>query len=285
LSGLGDAQYARARMLSGLEYFRRCVSLCESAGLVKLDIANRCMMGHCSYYANQLTEAVAHIRRAGDEARRTGHAYGEIFAQESIGMLLASSGHDAEAQREIERVMPLARRADARRYLIALLWSLAMTRLASGEDDAARAHLEEAQSFNDQTGNSFFGAILWGGIARAARSYDQAQAALKRGEALLREPCLSHCHLQFYRDAIEVSLDAQAWAEALRYAGALESYTSAEPLPWALLVIQRARALAAIGSGKHTDAVFTSLRQLRAELVRVGMLNALSGVDLALAAA
>jgi hypothetical protein len=109
--------------------------------------------------------------------------------------------------------------------------------------------------------------------------------ALERGEALLREPCLSHCHLHFYRDAIQVSLDAQTWAEALRYAGALESYTSAEPLPWALLVIQRARALAAIGSGKHTDAVFTSLRQLRAELVRVGMLNALSGVDLALAAA
>ena len=179
LSGLGDAQYARARMLSGLEYFRRCVALCESAGLVKLDIANRCMMGHCSYYANQLTESVAHIRRAGDEARRTGHAYGEIFAQESLGMLLASSGHDAQAQEEIERVMPLARRADARRYLIALLCSLAMAKLASGEDDAARAHLEEAKSFNDQTGNSFFGAVLWAGIARAARSYERGTGGAK----------------------------------------------------------------------------------------------------------
>jgi class 3 adenylate cyclase/tetratricopeptide (TPR) repeat protein len=285
LSGLGDAEYMHARMLSALEYFRRCVALSERTGLIKIEIPNLCMMGHCSYYANRLEESVAHARRARDEARRIGDAYGEIFAQETIGMLYVSSGHFAEAVTAIDEVLPLARQAGARRYMTALLHSLAMVKLARGETDAARAHLDEALALVKQTGNSFFGAVVWAGVARAASDYTQARQALDHGEALLREPSLSHCHLYFYRDAIEVSLQARAWQDSARYAAALEHYVSAQPLPWATLVIERARALAAIGSGKHTATLLDNLRQLRTEIERVDMISALPGVDAALAAA
>ena len=285
LSGLGDAQYIQARMLSGLEYFRRCITLCERAGLVKLEIPNRCMMAHCGYYANRLDESVAHIRRAAEEARRIGHAYGEIFAQESLGMLLASSGHYDEAVEAVNQVMPLARQADARRYLTVLLCSLAIAKLSRSEAGEARAHLDEALALTEQTGNSFYGAVVWSGIARTAKDYAQARRALDQGEALLREPCVSHCHLHFYRDAIDVSLDARAWDAALRYASALETYVSGEPLPWASLLIERGRALVAVGSGRATGAVFDQLLRIRAEIERARMINALPGLDRALKAA
>jgi class 3 adenylate cyclase/tetratricopeptide (TPR) repeat protein len=285
LSGLGDAQYAQARMLTGLEYFRGCVSLCERAGLVKFEIPNRCMIAHCSYYANRLDESLAQIQLACEAARRTGHAYGEIFAQESLGMLLAASGHYEDAAQAIVDVMPLARQAGARRYMTALLYSLAMARLAQGETLEARAYLDESMALTHETGNSFFGAVVWSGVAHAAQDYQEARRALDRGEALLREPCISHCHLHFYHGAINVSLQASAWDEALRYAAALERYVSAEPLPWATLVIERARGLAAVGSGRKSDVLFGDLRRLRTEIERVGMLSALPGVDLALAGA
>jgi len=67
-----------------------------------------------------------------------------------------------------------------------------------------------------------------------------AKQALARSDALLSEPCLSHCHLLFYRDAIEVSLQGQAWTEALSYAARLEDYVSGQPLPCATLLIERA---------------------------------------------
>ena len=61
LGGLGDAQYLQGRMLTGLEYFRRCVDLCEPAGLVKVQIPNRLMIAHCLYYANRIAESVAQV--------------------------------------------------------------------------------------------------------------------------------------------------------------------------------------------------------------------------------
>jgi class 3 adenylate cyclase/tetratricopeptide (TPR) repeat protein len=283
LSGLGDAEYMQGRILSGLDYFRRCVALCERTGLIKIEIPNRCMMGHCSYYADRLEESVAHARRARDEARRIGDTYGEIFSQETLGMLFVSSGYYRKAVEAIDEVLPLARQAGARRYLTALLHSLAMAKLAGGENGAARAHLDEALALTEQTGNSFFGAVVWAGVARMASDYTQARQALDHGEALLRESSLSHCHLYFYRDAIDVSLQARAWQESARYAAALEQYVSAEPLPWATLVINRARALVAIGLGKHTAALLDDLRELRTEIERFDMISALPGVDAALA--
>jgi len=200
-------------------------------------------------------------------------------------MLLALSGHYDEAAEAVLEGMPLARQAGARRYLTAMLYSLAMARLAQGKEDEAQAHLDEAAALVQQTGNSFFGAIVWSGIARAAKGYDQARRALAQGEAFLREPCLSHCHLNFYQGAIDVSLDARAWDEALRYAAALERYVSAEPLPWATLMIERARALAAVGSGNKSAALFADLRRIRSEIERAGIRSALPNVELALAAA
>ena len=285
LSGLGDAQYAQGRMLTAVEYFRRCVELCEGAGLPRVEVPNRCMIGHCLYYANQLKETTELFRRSCEEARRMGHPHSEVFAYNSLAMILAASGEYEQAEMAITEGLPLARTVGARRYLSALLYSLAMVRLAEGAREAAHAHLEEALALARQMGMGFYGPAIISGFAAIADTHARARQVLEEGEAALREPCISHCHLFFYRNAIDVSVEWGDWNEALRYAGALEEYVRVEPLPWASLMVARARALAAVGAGSHNDAGLLELKRIRAEAERVGLRSALPAIDRAVAAA
>ena len=285
LGGLGDAQYAQGRMLSGLMYFRRCVELCERAGLLRIEVPNRCMIGHCVYYANGLTEATAQFRRCREEAHKIGHAHTEIFAFNSLAMMLTLSGEYEQADAAMAAGIPLARAAGARRYLSTMLYSLAMVRLSEGSREVARAHLEESLALARQTGMGFFGPCILSGIAATVDIHAQSRKALDEGEALLRTPCISHCHLFFYRNAIDLNLRWHDWDEALRYAAALENYVRGEPLPWATLMIERARGLAASGAGKYSDALRHDLQRIRTEIERIGMRSALADIDLALSTA
>ena len=121
-----------------------------------------------------------------------------------------------------------------------MLYSLAMVRLSEGSREVARAHLEESLALARQTGMGFFGPCILSGIAATVDIHAQSRKALDEGEALLRTPCISHCHLFFYRNAIDLNLRWHDWDEALRYAAALENYVRGEPLPWATLMIERA---------------------------------------------
>ena len=282
LSGLGDAQYLQGRLATGLDYFLRCVALCERTGLAKVAIPNRCMVGHCLYYVNRLEESVNQIRLSLDEARRIGQAQSEIFALESLGFLLAGTGDYATAETAILSGIPLARAAGARRYLAMMLCALAQVRLAEGLRDEARAHLDEALALARQTGMAFAGPMILSGIAGAERDPALVKLALEQGEAVLREFCMSHCYLHFYRNAMDVSLQSGSWDDVLRYAARLEDYVSAEPLPWATLIIERARGLAAAGAGQHSDALRGDLQRIRNELEHVGIRSALAGIDVAL---
>ena len=69
------------------------------------------------------------------------------------------------------------------------------------------------------------------------------------------------------------------------YAAALENYVRGEPLPWATLMIERARGLAASGAGKYSDALRHDLQRIRTEIERIGMRSALADIDLALSTA
>jgi tetratricopeptide (TPR) repeat protein len=282
LSGLGDAQYLQARMLSALECFSRCVALCERAGLMKVQIPNRCMVGHCLYYANRMDESTATIRLALEDARRIGQAQTEIFALESLGLLLAWTGEYGPAEQALASGIPLARAAGARRYLAAMLCALAEVRLAQKADDEARGLLQEALVVSQQSGMAFVGALAFALLARAQPDRDQAVRALEQGEGELRQRSLSHSQLHFYRHAIDVSLHWQDWSHAARYAAMLERCVQPEPLPWATLLIDRARALIAAGSGENGEALRNRLQRIREEIARVGFRSALVAVESAL---
>jgi hypothetical protein len=92
---------------------------------------------------------------------------------------------------------------------------------------------------------------------------------LDEGEALLARGCVSHNHLEFRLLATEVSLRAGDDAGALHHAQALESYTRQEPLPWADLVIARARARTA----GDRAAVLETARRMQFEMLVPALLQ------------
>jgi hypothetical protein len=102
---------------------------------------------------------------------------------------------------------------------------------------------------------------------------------------VLQSGCVGHCHLWFYRDAMDVCLQTGDLGEAERYAQALTDYTSAEPLPWSELLIARARALAAFARGDRDNTTMQELQRLRDEAERVGLKAAIPALKDALALA
>src|SRR5206468_6642332 len=103
-------------------------------------------------------------------------------------------------------------------------------------------------------------------IASMASSDDERRQSLAMAERLLAQGCIGHTHLEFYPMAIDVALEQREWAEAERYADALENYTHAEPLPWSRFFAARARALAAAGRGSRDRAALQASRDEAAAL-------------------
>src|SRR5215472_6173579 len=54
LGGLGDAEYARGRMASANQHFRKCVELCREHGLGRIEVANLSMVPATRIYLNEL---------------------------------------------------------------------------------------------------------------------------------------------------------------------------------------------------------------------------------------
>ena len=176
----------------------------------------------------------------------------------------------------------MRRSAGARRYLAAMLCGLAEARLGQGSAEEALGLLEEALVLSQQSGMAFVGALALSLMARAQSTPERASHFLAQGEDALRPRCLSHSELHFYRNAIDVSLRWQNWSDAARYAAMLERYVRSEPLPWATLLIERAHALIAAGSGERGEALRGRLQRTRSEIERVGFWSALFPIDTAL---
>ena len=106
---------------------------------------------------------------------------------------------------------------------------------------------------------------------------------MAEGEAILAQGAVSHNHLRFYPQAIDTALDLGDWAEAERYADALEAFTRSEPLPWSDFFIARGRALAALGRGRHEEDTRLELERLGEEARRLELLTAVPALEQALA--
>ena len=283
LSGLGDASYAQVRMQRALGYFRRCVALCGDQ--VRISGPNRCMIGHCLWYANELPAAIAEAQAACDAAQRFGVVPVQVFAQVSLTQLLTEAGHFDAAERACTHGLMLARTVGSRRYESTLLLWSAELRLRRGDRELARRELEQGLVLARESGLGFAGAALYARLARVATSAQERAGALHDGEELIRDTGMAHRHLWFYRDAIEATLAAGEWPDAMRYADALEAFVRVEPLPWVGMIVERARAIAGIAQQGDDPVSQERLQRTRATIVAVGAGWALAGVDTALARA
>jgi hypothetical protein len=140
-----------------------------------------------------------------------------------------------------------------------VLQGLAMAGL--GRREEALSMLEDAVALARVAAPGYCGP--WALAALASVCDDEAicRALLAEGESMLARDSVSHNHLEYRMHAIDVSFRLDDPRSALHHAAALEDYTRDEPLPWAELVIARARALAGLQHSGLDEATRTALQQ------------------------
>jgi class 3 adenylate cyclase/tetratricopeptide (TPR) repeat protein len=285
LGGMGDAEYARGRMVTAHKYFRRCVELCREHGYGRVEVANLPMVAHTLQFSAGPKSSLPQSLEAVEAARRVGHHRAELNAQLGVYFGLVEMGEYDEAMGYLERGEELIEYLGARRFAATTLGWRARVQIAKGAPSEAVEMARAALEICYETGVGFNGPRVLSIIALATRDSGERQRALEEGEKLLAEGSVGHNHLYFYRDAIETKLEDGDWDGAERYAEALEDFARPEPMQWSDLYCARGRALAAFGRGRRDPETLTELRRLREEAERVGFVAALPALDAALAEA
>ena len=283
LGGLGDAEYVRGRMISAYNRFRLCVELSERHGFGRIEVANRPMMAFTQWFAGDTRGALAVADAAIDRAARVGHRRAEMVGHHAAFFCRHALMDFEGACRDAEAALTLAQQLGARRFETeALVFQAELHRLA-GRRAEALANAEEAVKISRDTSIAFLGPFALGALALASDNPTARQAALEEAEELLRAGAVSHNHLLFPRDAIEVYLEAGNWDCVERAVAELEHYTRSEPLPFADFYIARGRALAACGRGQSDMAELAAeLERIHDEGERLGIRVALRGTETAI---
>jgi hypothetical protein len=96
-------------------------------------------------------------------------------------------------------------------------------------------------------------------------------AALREGTTLLTQPCLAQSVLRFHIHAMDVAIEGAEWDDVLHHANALEAFMQPEPVPWACLLIRRARLITLAANGADVAATRPGLLCLRRDVLAAGL--------------
>jgi tetratricopeptide (TPR) repeat protein len=284
LGGLGDAYYQRGHMLTARRQFAQCVDEGRKHNIATVLLANLPMLAVTQNFCCELPAAESNFREALDLAKRVGDLRSELLVNLGMSSMFNIQGKSGEALRHAQRCLDLSRQVGARRFQAESLGLIAMALLLAGDREAALNSAEDGVKLSRETGMSYCGPVLLSLVARATTDPVVRAGVLQEGEALLAAGCVSHSYLEFYDNAMEVSLRQHAWAEARRYANELEAYTSEERLLSSDLHIRRARLLADLGEGRANAATRAALEGLRGECVRSTALSLVPAIEAGIAA-
>ena len=275
LGGLGDAEYLRGRMISAHRNFQNCITLARRHGLGRIGAANRPMAAFTRWYAGETKEALGEAREAIAAAKRVGHKRAEMIAHHAACFCLQALAQFDLAADHATQSLSLAQQLHAPRFEAEALALRADLDRLLGNRVEARSDIEQALSIARKTGMAYTGAIVLGIAALIADDTELRRVLLSEADALLAAGAVSHNHLLFPKDAIEVCLEMGDWERTNQYAAQLEAYTRHEPLPLMQFFIARGRVLAAIGVDARRRDVIPELRRLTTEAERLGCLIAL----------
>ncbi len=284
LSTLGDAEYARGRMVAAYGYYDRCIELSRRHKLFALESSNLSQHGDTLFYQLRFSQALADAESAVQLASRIRNPRSELLPlTTAVFVHLDIRGDTQTARPLMERCLNLAREIGSRALEAwGLIW---LARIDRVRGDPARAigNLRTALQICNAGVMHFCGPIALGTLALTTADPDRRRSALAEAEDVLNAGALSHCHLWFYRDAIEVSLIDGDWQAVERYAQAMQGYCSAEPLPWSEFFAARGRVLAAFGQGDRRESNLRVIRRLCGTAESTGMNTDLPALKQALA--
>jgi tetratricopeptide (TPR) repeat protein len=286
LGGLGDAEYARGRLLTAHKAFMRCFDLCREHGFGRIEAANLGMIGGGGtyHYMHDFDAAVTASLSAIEMSERFGHDRAFLNAHFGASQVYFDIGELSKAEMHMERMKALAERIGTRRFMARCLHHEGRIRLARGNRREAVKLCRTAMKISRETGTGYCGPLILATLAGATNDADERAEALSEGERLLEEGSVSHNYYEIYMEGMEDALERQEWESVERYAEALATFTSIEPLPRTDFFIARGRALAAFGRGSRDDATMREIKRLRDEAGRVGLKPALPALEKASAA-
>ena len=285
LSGLGDAEYNRGRMITANGYFRRCVELAQRHGHRRIEVANRSMVGFSRYYANEIREAYADGAAAAESASEVGHLRAELLGRLMMYWTLYDLADFDRAKEEIGNARRLAERLGSGRFLAQTHTTLASILRREGQREEALETAERAVAISLDSGAGFNGPWAMSELALNTEDDEARQRHLDEGEALLRSGAVAHNHVFFYRNAMDACLGSENWGGVERYGQTLWDFTRQEPLPICDFYIARGRSLAGHGRGERSQAHAAELRRLCGEAEEAGLMLALPELQAALAEA
>jgi class 3 adenylate cyclase/tetratricopeptide (TPR) repeat protein len=245
LSGLGDAYYLRGQMITANKVFDECITIVHEHDLTAIEPVNLSMRGHTALYMDRIQEGLEDVLAAAERAAISGNRRAEMVARGSCAGKILFDNHDyAGAKKSCARALDLARQLGARRFEPINQVILAKVALIEGNRAEAIRIAEEAVAICRETGFNFAGPMALGALAVVTDDAHIRDAALSEGMETLRQDCVSHCYLWFYRDALDAVVMDENWPAVETYAKAAEAYTANEPLPWMDRIIAAARAAA-----------------------------------------
>lgn len=248
LSGLGDAEYARGRMMTAHKNFVESVNVGRINGLGMIVVNNQHMVAASSHYFRPLREALENGHLALKIASEALQYRAQICAHSTLSLIAFDHGDLEAAAKHAVSCAELAAHIKAARFLPLSLLIRAKVARHWGDTDMARSLIGEALTLSRKVGTSYNGARLCAEAALLEATPARARQWLHRGEALLKRGAISSNHLWFYRDAIEVSLRLRDHDEMRRFCDALRAFTASEPLLWAEICIRRGLLLAETGN-------------------------------------
>jgi class 3 adenylate cyclase/tetratricopeptide (TPR) repeat protein len=284
LGGLGDAYYLQGQMQTAFEQFRSCIELSQSRGFVRIDAANRHMMGWTRIHQMEFAEARADAASTLELARQISHRRAELLALMLYCEIDVCTGDDDNFEKNVVLALDLARRSKARNFEAQILENHARFLFRSHQMPQALEVIDQAFQIVREVGMSFTGATVLGTKARFVNDVEDSRKILREGEAVLDSGCVSHNHMWFAQAAIEAELARQGYGEMLRHAERLERYTKRQRLRWCDFTIDRARALAAFGEGDRSAPLLEKLQILHSTAAEAGLRLALPALAQALAA-
>lgn len=282
LGGLGDAEYARGRMMTACGYFSRCIEKASAARAVRIAASNRPMLAITLILANDLAKALAEAEAAIETAQRIGHFRAELVARHAAYWALAEMARYDEALPHVHRAQEITRILGAARFEPENLCFLGHVYARTARIDEARRSAELALARCRETGMAYIGPTVLGLCASVSDDAAARASMMAEAETILAAGSPGHNHFWFHRDAIEIGLDTHEPDLVERNAAALETFTAAEPVPWANFIIARGRALAA-AQNQSSGANRAVLERLIAEAGMARLAWALPRLESALA--
>ena len=190
---------------------------------------------------------------------------------------------EAEAKEQCEKALLIAKKIGAHRFEPVNQDVLSKILAVESNHNDVMTMINEAITTDREIGFKFSGPMTLGALSMVADDPETREKSVAEGEMILKQECVSHNYLCFYRDAIDACLNAGDWGGVERFATAAEIYTDEQQLPWMDLRIRRGRALEKWGQNGQDSKVATELEDIRQTAISVNFNTIVPMIDAVLA--